>query len=81
MEELLERSPTLPRTYQTTAGDDGNCRRKATVNSNLGFKAKNTIGENILSMGSDISNRRPSLSVPNNGGRRWELPEKSYGEQ
>ncbi|KZV46545.1 hypothetical protein F511_41096 [Dorcoceras hygrometricum] len=47
-EELLERSPTLPRTRQTTAGNDGNCRRKATVNSNLGFEAKNTIGENIL---------------------------------
>ncbi|KZV36016.1 ABC transporter F family member 4 [Dorcoceras hygrometricum] len=47
MIELLERSPTLPHTYQRTAGNDGNCRRKTTVNSNLGFEAKNTIGENI----------------------------------
>ncbi|KZV18075.1 hypothetical protein F511_38111 [Dorcoceras hygrometricum] len=43
MKEILKRSPTLPRTYKTTVGNDGNCRRKATVNSNLGFEAKNTI--------------------------------------
>ncbi|KZV30927.1 galactose oxidase-like [Dorcoceras hygrometricum] len=32
-EELLERSPTLPRTYQTTVGNDGNSLEKLTVNS------------------------------------------------
>ncbi|KZV25261.1 hypothetical protein F511_12497 [Dorcoceras hygrometricum] len=32
-EELLERSPTLPRTYQTTVGNDGNSPEKLTVNS------------------------------------------------
>ncbi|KZV29829.1 UDP-glucose iridoid glucosyltransferase-like [Dorcoceras hygrometricum] len=32
-EELLERSPTLPRTYQTMAGNDGNSPEKLTVNS------------------------------------------------
>ncbi|KZT76742.1 hypothetical protein F511_46233 [Dorcoceras hygrometricum] len=29
MEELLERSPTLPQTYQTIAGTMGNCRRNS----------------------------------------------------
>ncbi|KZV26763.1 hypothetical protein F511_25327 [Dorcoceras hygrometricum] len=43
--ELFERSPTLPQTSKTVAGNDGNCRRKATMNSILGFEAKNTIGE------------------------------------
>ncbi|KZV43978.1 ethylene-responsive transcription factor 1B-like [Dorcoceras hygrometricum] len=32
-EELLERSPTLPRTYQTTVGNDGNSPEKLTMNS------------------------------------------------
>ncbi|KZV22860.1 hypothetical protein F511_27539 [Dorcoceras hygrometricum] len=32
-EELLKRSPTLPRTSQTMAGNDGNHRIKSTVNS------------------------------------------------
>ncbi|KZV45911.1 hypothetical protein F511_27695 [Dorcoceras hygrometricum] len=33
MEELLERSPTLPQTPKTTVGNDGNHRIKSTVNS------------------------------------------------
>ncbi|KZV34671.1 hypothetical protein F511_10946 [Dorcoceras hygrometricum] len=33
MEELLERSPTLPRTHQTTVGNDGKSSEKLTVNS------------------------------------------------
>ncbi|KZV38219.1 hypothetical protein F511_18718 [Dorcoceras hygrometricum] len=45
MEELLERSPMLPRTNQTTASNDGNSLEKLMMNSNLGFEAKNTIGE------------------------------------
>ncbi|KZV13588.1 putative LRR receptor-like serine/threonine-protein kinase [Dorcoceras hygrometricum] len=51
MIELRKRSPTLPRTYQTTAGNEGNCRRKATVNSNLGFEAKKTIKEYFAKYG------------------------------
>ncbi|KZV49688.1 palladin-like [Dorcoceras hygrometricum] len=47
MEELLERSPTLPRTYQTVAGNDENSSEKLTVNSNLGFEAKSNNWENI----------------------------------
>ncbi|KZV31991.1 putative LRR receptor-like serine/threonine-protein kinase [Dorcoceras hygrometricum] len=30
-EELLKRSPTLPRTYQTTVGNDGNSPKKLTI--------------------------------------------------
>ncbi|KZV32733.1 hypothetical protein F511_15797 [Dorcoceras hygrometricum] len=41
MEEILERSPTLPQTPKTTIGNDGNSPEKLTVNSILGFKAKN----------------------------------------
>ncbi|KZV06626.1 pentatricopeptide repeat-containing protein-like [Dorcoceras hygrometricum] len=44
MKDLLKRSPTIPRTYQTVAGNDGNSPDKLTVNSNLGFEAKTTIG-------------------------------------
>ncbi|KZV26941.1 hypothetical protein F511_40212 [Dorcoceras hygrometricum] len=33
MEELTERSPTLPQTYQTMAGNDGKSLEKLTVNS------------------------------------------------
>ncbi|KZT75627.1 hypothetical protein F511_47348 [Dorcoceras hygrometricum] len=33
MKELLKRGPTLPQTYQTVAGNDGKCRRNATVNN------------------------------------------------
>ncbi|KZV23768.1 microtubule-associated protein 70-2-like [Dorcoceras hygrometricum] len=34
MEQLLERSATLPQTYQTMAGNDGKSPKKLTVNSN-----------------------------------------------
>ncbi|KZV25186.1 transferase, transferring glycosyl group [Dorcoceras hygrometricum] len=47
MEEVLERSPTLPRKYQMMAGNDGNSSEKLTVNSNLGFEAKSNNRENI----------------------------------
>ncbi|KZV37748.1 hypothetical protein F511_19816 [Dorcoceras hygrometricum] len=33
MEELLERSPTLPQTSKTTVGNDGNHRIKSTMNN------------------------------------------------
>ncbi|KZV30858.1 hypothetical protein F511_36621 [Dorcoceras hygrometricum] len=69
MEELLKRSPTLPRTYQTTTVNDGNCRRKATMNSNLGFEAKNTIGENILRTNKQIQPadaKKPAAEISNN---------------
>ncbi|KZV44799.1 hypothetical protein F511_35455 [Dorcoceras hygrometricum] len=55
MIELFKRSPTLPQLSKMKAGIDGNHRIKSTVNSSLGFEAKNNVGENILSMGSDIS--------------------------
>ncbi|KZV40671.1 hypothetical protein F511_32381 [Dorcoceras hygrometricum] len=38
MEELLKRSPMLPRTRKTTTENDGNCRRCATVNNALGYQ-------------------------------------------
>ncbi|KZV58704.1 hypothetical protein F511_28793 [Dorcoceras hygrometricum] len=47
MEELDERNPALPQTYQTVTGNDGNCRRNATVNTVLGFEATNNHRENI----------------------------------
>ncbi|KZV47737.1 hypothetical protein F511_11940 [Dorcoceras hygrometricum] len=50
MEELLKRSPTLPRTYQKVVGNDGNSPEKLTVNSNLGFEAKRNNRENISLM-------------------------------
>ncbi|KZV29506.1 hypothetical protein F511_22735 [Dorcoceras hygrometricum] len=65
-EELLERSPTLPRTHQTMAGNDGNCRRKATVNSNLGFEAKNTIGENIAKYTTTSRCKEPTAEFSSN---------------
>ncbi|KZV45156.1 hypothetical protein F511_22087 [Dorcoceras hygrometricum] len=40
MKELLKRSPTLPRTNQTTASNDGNSPEKLTVNSALGDLTK-----------------------------------------
>ncbi|KZV20036.1 hypothetical protein F511_15279 [Dorcoceras hygrometricum] len=43
MEELLERSPTLPRTNQTTTSNDGNSPKKLTVNSALGFEKQRSI--------------------------------------
>ncbi|KZV26330.1 rop guanine nucleotide exchange factor 14 [Dorcoceras hygrometricum] len=56
MIEIRKRSPTLPQLSKTTAGNDGNHRIKSTVNSALGFETRRTnVGENILSMGSDIS--------------------------
>ncbi|KZV50978.1 hypothetical protein F511_15221 [Dorcoceras hygrometricum] len=70
MIELRKRSPTLPCTYQTTAGNDGNCRRKVTVNSNLGFEAKNTIGENILTGTNNqlqpADAKKPAAEISNN---------------
>ncbi|KZV29808.1 hypothetical protein F511_22582 [Dorcoceras hygrometricum] len=45
MEELLERSPTLPQTYQTIARNDGKSSENLTVNSNLGFEAEQQSGE------------------------------------
>ncbi|KZV35711.1 heat stress transcription factor A-4b-like [Dorcoceras hygrometricum] len=47
MKAILKRSPTLPCTYQTMAGNDGNLSEKPTVNSNLGFEEKNSNRENI----------------------------------
>ncbi|KZV27755.1 protein ATSYTF [Dorcoceras hygrometricum] len=52
MEELLERSPTLPRTNQTTASNDGNSPEKLTVNSALGFEKQ-----------SDLTKRRRTAYV------------------
>ncbi|KZV19752.1 hypothetical protein F511_34629 [Dorcoceras hygrometricum] len=50
MKKLLERSPTLPRTYQTTAGNNGNSPERLTMNSALGFEKQRTnVEENILS--------------------------------
>ncbi|KZV52947.1 hypothetical protein F511_24048 [Dorcoceras hygrometricum] len=64
MEELLERSPTLPQTYQTIAGNDGNHRIKSTVNSTRVRRTEVDNRENIsLSMGCGISNQRPSLPI------------------
>ncbi|KZV49911.1 hypothetical protein F511_40797 [Dorcoceras hygrometricum] len=57
MIELRKRSPTLPRTYQKTAGNEGNSPERLTMNSALGFEKQRTnVGKNILSMESDISN-------------------------
>ncbi|KZV55460.1 pleiotropic drug resistance protein 3-like [Dorcoceras hygrometricum] len=53
MEELLDRIPTLPQTYQTMAGNDENHRIKSTVNSTRVRKTEVDNRENIsLSMGS-----------------------------
>ncbi|KZV39528.1 hypothetical protein F511_35777 [Dorcoceras hygrometricum] len=53
MEELLERSPTLPCTYQTTVGNDGNSPEKLTVNSTRARRTEVDNQDNIsLSMGS-----------------------------
>ncbi|KZV41958.1 hypothetical protein F511_24558 [Dorcoceras hygrometricum] len=53
MEKLLERSPTLPRTYQTTVGNDGNSPEKLTVNSTRVRRTEVDNQDNILlSMGS-----------------------------
>ncbi|KZV35347.1 hypothetical protein F511_23816 [Dorcoceras hygrometricum] len=53
MEELLERSPTLPQTYQTIAGNDGKLPEKLTVNSTRVRRTEVDNRENIsLSMGS-----------------------------
>ncbi|KZV57399.1 pleiotropic drug resistance protein 1-like [Dorcoceras hygrometricum] len=48
MEELLERSPTLPQTYQTIAGNDGNSSEKLTVNSNLGLEEQRSTIERLF---------------------------------
>ncbi|KZV40357.1 hypothetical protein F511_01679 [Dorcoceras hygrometricum] len=47
MEELLERSPTLPQTYQKMAVNDGNLPEKLTVNSTRVRKTKVDNRENI----------------------------------
>ncbi|KZV41002.1 hypothetical protein F511_18365 [Dorcoceras hygrometricum] len=60
-EELLKRSPTLPRTYQTTVGNDENSPEKLTVNSTRVQETKVDNRGKLLSMGSGISIRRPSL--------------------
>ncbi|KZV47825.1 DNA damage-binding protein 1 [Dorcoceras hygrometricum] len=55
-QKLCKRSPMLPQLSKTTAGNDGNHRIKSMVNSALGFETqRKNVGENILSMGSDIS--------------------------
>ncbi|KZV54390.1 hypothetical protein F511_18059 [Dorcoceras hygrometricum] len=59
-EELLERSPTLPRTYQTVAGNDENSPEKITVNKGS-RKQRSTIGEILLSMGSGEVKRSQAL--------------------
>ncbi|KZV51689.1 ATP-dependent 6-phosphofructokinase 6-like [Dorcoceras hygrometricum] len=46
MKELLERSPTLPRTSKMVARKDGNSPEKFTVNSTRGFEMKNESWEN-----------------------------------
>ncbi|KZV16824.1 hypothetical protein F511_40631 [Dorcoceras hygrometricum] len=52
MDELLERSPTLPQTYQTVAENDGNSPEKLTVNSTRVRETEVDNRENIsLSMG------------------------------
>ncbi|KZV53093.1 hypothetical protein F511_19764 [Dorcoceras hygrometricum] len=52
-EELLERSPTLPCTHQTTVGNDGNSLEKLTVNSTRVRRTEVDNQDNIsLSMGS-----------------------------
>ncbi|KZV18931.1 hypothetical protein F511_17981 [Dorcoceras hygrometricum] len=54
MKELLKRSPKLPRTSKKVVGNEGNSSKKLTVNSVLGFEAKNNNQEKIsLSMESD----------------------------
>ncbi|KZV50755.1 ENHANCER OF AG-4 protein 2 [Dorcoceras hygrometricum] len=70
MKELLKRSPTLPHTYQTTAGNYGNCRRKATVNSNLGFEAKNTIEKYFAKYGIWCSKSKTKSSL-NTSRKSW----------
>ncbi|KZV24482.1 hypothetical protein F511_44327 [Dorcoceras hygrometricum] len=51
MKELLKRSPKIPRTSKMVTENDGNSSEKLTVNSVLGFKAKNNNREKIsLSM-------------------------------
>ncbi|KZV27093.1 hypothetical protein F511_37029 [Dorcoceras hygrometricum] len=47
MKELHERSPTLPRTSKNITGNDRNSPKKLTVNSVLGFEAKNNNREKI----------------------------------
>ncbi|KZV34634.1 hypothetical protein F511_20744 [Dorcoceras hygrometricum] len=52
-EELLERSPTLTRTYQTMVRNDGNSPKKLTVNSTRVRRTEVDNQDNIsLSMGS-----------------------------
>ncbi|KZV41333.1 putative carboxylesterase 18 [Dorcoceras hygrometricum] len=57
MKELLKRGPTLPQTYQTVAGNDGKCRRNATVNKMVAmYEARVASGLNgFLGCRSDIS--------------------------
>ncbi|KZV27881.1 hypothetical protein F511_28200 [Dorcoceras hygrometricum] len=47
IEELLDRSPTLPQTYQKMAGNDGNLPEKLTVNSTRVRKTEVDNRENI----------------------------------
>ncbi|KZV43233.1 GDSL esterase/lipase-like [Dorcoceras hygrometricum] len=47
MKELLKRSPTLPQTSKKVTENDGNLPEKLTVNSVLGFEAKNNNREKI----------------------------------
>ncbi|KZV16195.1 hypothetical protein F511_43445 [Dorcoceras hygrometricum] len=50
MEELFERSPTIPQTYQTMVGNDGNHRIKSTVNSTRVRRTEVDNRENISLM-------------------------------
>ncbi|KZV57426.1 pentatricopeptide repeat-containing protein [Dorcoceras hygrometricum] len=57
MEELLERSPTLPRKNQTTASNDGNSPKKLTVNS---IRVRETEVDNLENFTKSHKNIDPS---------------------
>ncbi|KZV49425.1 hypothetical protein F511_36638 [Dorcoceras hygrometricum] len=60
MEELPDRSPTLPKTYQTIAGNDGKLPEKLTVNSTRVRRTEVDNRENISLM----PFTRPYLGIP-----------------
>ncbi|KZV29854.1 hypothetical protein F511_06706 [Dorcoceras hygrometricum] len=66
-EELLDRSPTLPRTYQTTVGNDGNSPKKLTVNSTRVRRTEVDNQDNISLTGQPAGTRE---QIPPAGTRR-----------
>ncbi|KZV20359.1 hypothetical protein F511_16427 [Dorcoceras hygrometricum] len=74
IKELLKRSPTLPQTSKNVTGNDGNSSEKLTVNSVLGFEAKNNNREKI-----SLSPKTQNFKIDQNRARHRIPARKLHG--